>query len=103
MKILLDAGADVNARDSLEQTPLHKIATSKHLGIAKLLIRAGADVEARDATQRTALDYAAAENSAPLVGLPIDHGAKDPSPLADTVALVQTAEVDKAYALQIKE
>ncbi|NXY80361.1 PP16A phosphatase, partial [Glareola pratincola] len=41
---LLDAGADVNARDTELWTPLHAAATCGHLRLVQLLIRRGADL-----------------------------------------------------------
>ncbi|NXA23065.1 PP16A phosphatase, partial [Ibidorhyncha struthersii] len=42
--VLLEAGADVNARDSELWTPLHAAATCGHLRLVQLLIRRGADL-----------------------------------------------------------
>ncbi|XP_054023508.1 protein phosphatase 1 regulatory subunit 16A [Dryobates pubescens] len=42
--VLLDAGADVNARDSELWTPLHAAATCGHLHLVRLLIQRGADL-----------------------------------------------------------
>ncbi|XP_014811587.1 PREDICTED: protein phosphatase 1 regulatory subunit 16A [Calidris pugnax] len=42
--ILLDGGADVNARDSELWTPLHAAATCGHLLLVQLLIQRGADL-----------------------------------------------------------
>ncbi|XP_069738981.1 protein phosphatase 1 regulatory subunit 16A [Phaenicophaeus curvirostris] len=41
---LLEAGADVNARDTELWTPLHAAATCGHLGLVRLLIQRGADL-----------------------------------------------------------
>ncbi|NXW11817.1 PP16A phosphatase, partial [Fregetta grallaria] len=42
--VLLEAGADVNARDGELWTPLHAAATCGHLRLVQLLIRGGADL-----------------------------------------------------------
>ncbi|NXN65623.1 PP16A phosphatase, partial [Himantopus himantopus] len=42
--VLLEAGADVNARDSELWTPLHAAATCGHLRLLQLLIQRGADL-----------------------------------------------------------
>jgi len=46
--LLLESGADVNARDSLGFTPLHFAAQEVLPEMARLLIAKGADVDARD-------------------------------------------------------
>ena len=74
-RLILERGANVNARDIMEQTPLHKAVTNGHLLVAPLLIVAGADIDARDILQRTALHYAASMDWFLLVKLLLDHGA----------------------------
>ena len=49
MKALLDAGADLKARDQFGLTPLHRAAAnSKTPAVVKALLDAGADLKARD-------------------------------------------------------
>jgi ankyrin repeat protein len=57
---LLDAGAQVNARDSRGLTPLHFALASEYpsVEIIRVLLRAGADVNACDTTGETPLDWA---------------------------------------------
>ena len=69
-KRLLDLGADVNARDQWQRTPLH---LAKNETIAKLLLDHGADVHARDIEQQTPLHRA---RNAAMVKLLLDHGAE---------------------------
>ncbi|MPC71438.1 Serine/threonine-protein phosphatase 6 regulatory ankyrin repeat subunit C [Portunus trituberculatus] len=45
-KVLIDAGADLNARDSSMRTPLHVSVLGKSTNIMKLLMDAGCDVKA---------------------------------------------------------
>ena len=44
--LLLEKGANMNARDDLQLTPLHYAALSGQKGIAEQLIAKGADVKA---------------------------------------------------------
>ena len=48
MKMLLDAGADVNAQDSQNRTALHHSAYWGSNLMMKVLLDAGAEVNARD-------------------------------------------------------
>ena len=55
----LDAGTDVNAKDSFDGTPLLRAASWGYTEVAALLIAEGADVNAKDSlTGETPLDAA---------------------------------------------
>ena len=58
VQVLLDAGADTEAKSAHRQTPLHKASFFGELGIVKLLVRAGADVRAKDRKGHTCLSRA---------------------------------------------
>jgi len=64
VQFLIDAGADVNARDSIGSTPLHHALLSERL--TKILLDEGADVMAKDNNGNTPLHYAAFGNSSIL-------------------------------------
>ncbi|KAF3920306.1 Ankyrin-2 [Arthrobotrys entomopaga] len=55
VKLLLDAGAEVNIKDMNGRTPLFEAARRGHHDIIKLLISAGINVDSQDSQQRTAL------------------------------------------------
>jgi ankyrin repeat protein len=57
-EILIQYGADVNARDSFDQTALHVCAQKGVPDIAKFLIQHGADVNIQDESGRTPLAVA---------------------------------------------
>jgi ankyrin repeat protein len=64
-ELLLDAGADVNARsaNSFDVLPLHSACAGNHDEVVAVLIAAGADVNARQSGGYTAL-HGAAQNGA---------------------------------------
>jgi ankyrin repeat protein len=58
-KLLLNKGADANARDDNGRSALWYAAVSENTGLIKLLVEHGADVNVRDNEGRTALMHAA--------------------------------------------
>jgi ankyrin repeat protein len=79
LKLLIDAGADVNAKNAQGQTALHVASQRGYNKIVSLLAERGADLMARDADGHSALDYA--------TGIPNPRGPK-PEPQKETVALL---------------
>jgi len=76
VKLHLAAGADVNAKDEEEFTPLLYAAWDGHKEIAELLIAKGADVDAKyDLLGWTPLHQAAAYGDKEIVELLIANGA----------------------------
>ncbi len=61
-KLLLEKGANVNARDDDGLTALHLASGDGCLRIARLLLEKGANANARDNEGNTALYYASSEN-----------------------------------------
>ena len=64
VRMLLDAGAEVNERDKQGRTPLMYAAKKSDADIVTVLLKAGADVNARDAEGNTAFIYASGGNHA---------------------------------------
>ena len=58
-QLLLDSGADANARGDMNRTPLHYAARAGESAIAKLLVEHGAELAPIDAHGLTPLFYAA--------------------------------------------
>ena len=48
VKVILKSGADINARDSYQQTPLHYAAQHNNVEVVRMLIERGANVSAVD-------------------------------------------------------
>ena len=74
-KILLDAGAEVNAENKRKKTPLHKACNSGADNVINLLLNNGANIEAKDDGGQTPLTYAAMRNNPSAVKLLLDNGA----------------------------
>ena len=83
VRALLDAGADVDARQPDGATALHWAVHWDDAGMARRLVRAGADVDAAGAYGVTPLSLAAANASAVLVELLVGAGA-DPNAARDS-------------------
>lgn len=76
LRMLLNAGADVKARDnSRGQTPLHWAVRAKHLRAAQVLLEHASVPNASDSTHRTALHQAASGNDAMMISLLLFYGA----------------------------
>ena len=73
---LLDLGANVNAENQSESTPIHKCLQKKPLiGVIKALIERGANLNVRELSGYSHLDYAVKSCSLEVVQLLIENGA----------------------------
>jgi len=79
LKLLLDHGADANAKDPGGNPLLSRAAVSDTLPLDSIrtLLERGADVNAKDARGRTALDVARQRGATPIVELLLKAGAKE--------------------------
>ncbi len=75
-RFLLDAGADINARDLSGETPLIQAAGLGCREMVALLLGGGAEVNARDEGQETALFKAARHGYAEVCGALLGAGAE---------------------------
>jgi ankyrin repeat protein len=77
VKVLLAAGADVNAqaRNAMKVRPIHASAASAQLEAVRILIERGADVNARQQAGFTALHEAASTGQIEFARLLLDHSA----------------------------
>ena len=73
MDWLITQGADINARDEYERTPLHYHAQVNNVEKVALLLEKGADIEAQDKYKNTPLHFA--EYNAEVAQLFIQKGA----------------------------
>lgn len=78
-ELLIDAGADVNAKNLYGTTPLHNVAESYIEDLTKrileLLLSNGADINARDKLKRTPLHFAVEKDNPELCEMLINAGA----------------------------
>lgn len=58
IELLIALGADINALDDYDQTPLHLAVLGRYVNISKLLSASGADLEAKNDKGKTAWDLA---------------------------------------------
>ena len=68
---------NINARDSLERTPLHfaTVKKNRNLDLPEFLIRNGAHIHAKDHNNKTPLHYALNKNNTEFIKLLIEKGA----------------------------
>ena len=77
MRLLLDAGAQLDAKDSSDaSTPLSLAAQEGHVEACSLLLAAGASVDARNEDERTALHTAARFGHVGFISALLDAGAE---------------------------
>ena len=76
VRILVDAGADVNARDSERNPILYRAILEGHVEIVRILVDAEANVNARDAEDKTLLQTAVLGRNAAIVKILVDAGAR---------------------------
>ena len=64
---LISKGANINTKDSLEQTPLHWACEKGHLPIAEYLISKGANINAKDRNGDYVIHYASIGGLLPII------------------------------------
>ena len=74
--VLLDRGAEVNAKTNNGWTPLHEAALNGHATVAALLLDRGAEVNAKTNNGWTPLHEAALNGHATVAALLLDRGAE---------------------------
>lgn len=77
LALLLDAGADVNAREHGGFTPIQQCAENGDLAAVQLLLARGADVRAQADDGRTALSFALTGEHEAIASLLREHGAAE--------------------------
>ena len=75
IKVLIRAGANLEAQDQPGETALHETAIHDHTEAMEALIRAGADLDAQDGFGRTALFIAVYRRNTATMEMLIQAGA----------------------------
>lgn len=91
---LLDSGADIDARDTDQRTPLLLATHANAIDAARVLIAHGADVNAKDAISDTPFLYAGAEGRLEILRLILATGRAN---LGDTNRYGGTALIPAAH------
>jgi len=73
--VLLESGCDINSRDALEITPLHRAASMGHAHVVRLLLDKKADIAARNYDLLSPLGSAATYGHEPVVRMLLEHDA----------------------------
>jgi ankyrin repeat protein len=76
LRLLLEHGAHINAKDHIGCTPLHRVSMKGALEAGHLLLEHGADVEEKMNDGKTALQFATDRGHGKVVQLLREHGAK---------------------------
>ena len=83
-RLLPEHGADANARDVNNATPLHLASSPKNkfrvgrcLDVVRLLLQYGSDIRARDDEGQTPFMRATAKKHHEIMQLLLEHGAED--------------------------
>jgi len=74
VKLLLEKGAELEAKDWGGRTPLSHAAEKRHEAVVKLLLEKGAELEAKDNNGRTPLLYAAENGNEAVMKLLLEKG-----------------------------
>jgi ankyrin repeat protein len=75
-QVLLEHGAEIQARDRRGRTPILLASQSRHVELAQVLLEHGAETEARDIDGRTPILIASDKGHVVLVQLLLKHGAE---------------------------
>lgn len=103
MKILLEAGANVDAKDNMGLTPFLAAVRAGHLPASQLLLESGADVTVSDSKSKTCLHLAIEKENLEMANFLLQHSGKTLMNIVDIkeraplhyAALCKNSEVKK--------
>jgi len=106
VRILLDAGAEVNERDDKSRTPLWYAVDGGHLDVVRALLLAGAEIDADPIDGEPALVRAVRNGDTLIVEILLDYGADidvDREGRSILLLAVQSGDINIVSALVTKE
>jgi len=100
LRRLLEAGAELEARDARGEAPLHVAARRRRAEAVALLLDAGAEVDARSAHGKTAFAHAVRRGFGDVLAVLRARGADETLTAADVLAVaVVEGRLDEARAI----
>ncbi|RYP60841.1 hypothetical protein DL770_009919 [Monosporascus sp. CRB-9-2] len=75
VRLLVEKGADIEAKDGYGRTPLSWAAGNGHEAVVRMLVEKGADIEAKDGYGQTPLSWAAGNGHEAVMGMLVEKGA----------------------------
>jgi len=100
--VLLERGADIEARGNYDNTPLHTAIASDRLDVLVALLENGADIEARDDFGDTPLHNASRASKPAIVEVLLDFGADiEARDNLDNTPLEEAAEHGDAATISV--
>ena len=103
VELLLERGADINARGMSERTPLGWATKGHRMEVLNLLLEKGADIHLRDEDSKTPADIADDAGRASIAKIIRDAGAKRDKEIAAAAAKKKAEEDGKTLAAKRQE
>ena len=75
VEVLIDQGADINARNRDKESPIHIAVQKQNKEIVSILLESGADINAEDYMRRTPLLFAVKNKDIDIINFLIENGA----------------------------
>ena len=102
-KLLVDAGADINKRGPMGQTPLCKALLNRHVGLMELLMAEGSDPALRDAYGRHCFDWISLSHWEVPLPIPSRYVRKNPTVVTEKLSASVVTAVAKIKGINHPE
>ena len=94
-RLLLDQGADVNARDKAGQTALMKAVWNSHADVVNVLLQRGAAITDKDSNGNTVIGMAKTKNDRRVLSVLVEAGVKELKEDLDKVSSAPARKPDR--------